>query len=125
MSPIEIHARLGNTALFYVIILGLWGLWRFFRRQGLDSSYWGALLIAEILIVALGGLGAYIWFSGLRPERSVHILYGIISALVIPGVFGYTRGEQERRDVLIYGLSLLILGGLLLRAITTAGMSAG
>jgi len=125
MSLIEIHARLGNTALFYVIFMALWGLWRFFRRQGLNSSYLGALLIAEVLILALGGLGAYNWFSGFRPGQSVHILYGIISALVIPGIYGYTHGEQERRDMLIYGVSLLLVGALFLRAMATAGMIDG
>jgi len=47
MSLVEIHSRLGNTALFYSIALALWGLWRYYRRQGVESSYWGALVIAN------------------------------------------------------------------------------
>ena len=120
MSLVEVHARLGNTALYYMIIMALWGVWRFVRKQGLDSSYWGALVIGEILIVAQGLLGGYLWLSGLRPARGIHLLYGIISVLVIPGVYAYTQGEQKRRAMIIYGIALLVLVGLILRAIMTA-----
>jgi hypothetical protein len=120
MSLVEVHARLGNTALYYMIIMALWGFWRFFRKQDLDSNYWGALVIGEILIVAQGLLGGYLWLSGLRPGRWIHILYGVVSALVIPGVYAYTQGEQQRRAMVIYGVSLLILVALILRAIMTA-----
>ena len=120
MSLVEVHARLGNTALYYMIIMALWGLWRFFRKQGLDSSYWGALVIGEILIVAQGLLGGYLWLSGLRPARGIHLLYGIISVLVIPGVYAYTQGEQKRRAMMIYAVALLILAALVVRAIMTA-----
>jgi hypothetical protein len=124
MSLSEIHGRLGNTAVYYVIIMGVWGLWRYFRRQGMDSNYGGALVIGEILILLQGLLGAYLFISGLRPGRGIHLLYGIVSALVIPGVFSYTQGDDRRRVMLIYGISLLILAALILRAITTAAVAS-
>lgn len=120
MSIVEIHARLGNTALYYLIIMGGWALWRYYRKQGMDSNYWGALLIAEILIVVQGGLGAYLWLAGLRPGRSIHILYGILAALIIPALYTYTKGDDKRPVMLIYGVALLIGVGIVLRAIMTA-----
>jgi hypothetical protein len=51
----------------------------------------------------------------------VHILYGVVAALVIPGLYAYTRGESDRRVMLIYGVTLLIAVGVILRAISTAG----
>lgn len=121
MPLVDIHARLGNTALLYIVAMALWGLWRVLRKQGLDSSYWGALIIAEILIVLQGGLGGYLLLSGGSPGRSVHILYGIVAALVIPGIYAYTKGEQDRRVMFIYGIALVITVGIILRAIMTAG----
>lgn len=123
MSLIEVHGRLGNTALFYILIMAAWGLWRFFRKQGVDSSYWGALVIAEILLVIQAVLGGYLWLSGTGnlAGRSIHILYGVASILVIPGVYLYTRGDAERRAMLLYGVFFLFLAGIVLRAMTTAG----
>ena len=121
MTLVEVHGRLANTALFYFIFLALWGLVRFARRQGLGPAYWGALVIAELLILAQGGIGAFLWYAGLRPERGLHILYGLVSGLAIPAVYAYTRGREERPEMLIYGVATLVTVGLILRAITTAG----
>ncbi len=117
----EIHGRLGYTALYFMVILALWGMWRYFRKQGVDSNYWGALMIGEILIIAQGLLGAYLYIIGARPERGIHILYGVATALVIPVVYAYTKGDEQRRVMLIYGSALLVSALLILRAITTAG----
>lgn len=121
MSLTTVHNNLANTALIYFVILAVWGLVRFARRQGVSSSYWGALVIAEILILAQGTLGAYLWYSGLRPGRGIHILYGLVSALTIPAVYAYTKGGEERREMLIYAVVALVTAGLILRATVTAG----
>ena len=120
MSLSDIHGRLATTALIYFGIMALWGLWRAFRRQGLDSSYWGALVIAEILIIVQGALGAYLLIAGEQPGRGVHILYGVVAVLIIPGLYAYTRGENDRRVMMIYAVTLLIAVGIILRAMTTA-----
>lgn len=121
MTLIEFHGRLANTALFYIVIMAIWGLWKFFRRQSMDSSYWGALVIAEILLLVQASLGAYMLLSGVGnlAGQGMHILYGVVSVLVIPGVFFYTRGDQERRVLLLYGVFCLFLVGIILRAMDT------
>jgi len=48
-------------------------------------------------------------------------LYGVVSVLVLPGIFAFTRGQEERRSMLIYGTGFLFLVGIVLRAIGTAG----
>jgi hypothetical protein len=121
MPLTEIHSRLANTLLLYIIAMAVWGLWRFLRRKGVDGSYWGALAIAEIMIVVQGLMGAYLWFiNTLRPERGgIHILYGVVSALAIPAVYVFTKGGDQRRDMLVYAAVLLFTIGLVLRAIST------
>ena len=121
MSLVEVHARLANTALFFCVIMGVWGGWRFLRKRGMEGSYWGAVVIAEILILAQGFLGGYLWLTGLRPARGIHLLYGIVSGLAIPMIFFYTRGREERPEMLMYAGGFLILVGLVLRAMTTGG----
>lgn len=122
MTLVELHGRLANTAFFYTIIMVVWGLWRLFRRQGVDGSYLGAVVIAEVLFIIQATLGAILWIGGAgRPGQGIHILYGVVSILVLPGVFLYTQGDQQRRAMLVYGLSFLFLIGIILRAISTAG----
>lgn len=119
MTLVDIHNRLANTALFFTIIMALWGIWRYFRRQGVDGSYWGALVIAEILYLVQAAVGAYLWLSGARPGQLIHLLYGVFSILIVPGVFVYTKGDEQRRAMLIYGVSFLLMIGIILRALMT------
>jgi len=120
MSLVDIHARLANTAIFFCIAMALWGGWRFLRKQGLGSNYWGALAIAEGLILVQGILGASLWFGGARPERGgMHVLYGVVSALAIPIIYTYTKGRERRTEMLMYMLVFFALVGLLLRGVVT------
>jgi hypothetical protein len=117
MSLIEVHGRLADTAIYFTIAMALWGLYRFFRRQGIDSSYWGGLVIGELLYLVQGALGAYLFISrtGFLTRPGVHILYGVISVLLAPAIFVFTRGDEDRRVMLVYGVALLFLVGILFR----------
>lgn len=119
MSVGDIHARLGNTALLYFLIVSLWGFYRFFRKQGVDSAYWGMLAIAELLVLAQAGMGTYLWIAGLRPARAIHILYGVLVPALIPGAYLYTKGRAGRPEILVYGTTTIITVGLIIRAIYT------
>lgn len=120
MTLVDIHARLANTALFYAIIMALWGILRFLRKEGVGGSYWGALVIAEILFLIQAALGVTLWLSGSDiGGQGIHILYGVISVLVLPGIFTFTRGDDVRRAMLVYGVGFLFLVGILIRAIAT------
>jgi hypothetical protein len=119
---IEIHGGLANTALYYTIAMAVWGLYRFFRRQGVDGSYWAALVIAEGLYLVQGALGAFLYLSGTGTlERSfMHILYGVVAVLVVPALFMYTRGDETRRVMLVYGVGFLFMIGIILRSMATS-----
>jgi hypothetical protein len=123
MTLIEVHGRLANTALIYTAIMALWGLWRFFRHQGVDGAYWGALVIAEVLYIVQSSLGAYLYFTGIGnlTGRGIHILYGVVAVLVAPALFVFTKGDENRRAILVYGVGFLFLIGIVLRAMATAG----
>jgi hypothetical protein len=121
MSLAEVHARLANTAMIYFVIMAVWGLIRFFRGQGISGGYFGAIVIAEIILIGQGLLGLILWFSvaTFRPEW-VHWLYGIVLVLGAPLVFAYTRGRQERPEMLLYAVVFVIMIALVLRAMATA-----
>ncbi len=123
MNLSEIHGRLANIALTYMLIVSLWSYYRFFRKKGIDSSFWGALAIAEFLLVAQLLLGIYLWMQGLRPPRTIHVLYGFLIPVMIPGAYFYTRGRVGRPEALVYGTTTIITVGLIFRAIFTGEIS--
>ena len=118
MSVFEIHGRLGNTALLYTIIMAGWALWRFYRCQGINSNFWGSLVILELILLVQGALGGYIYLGGIShlSRQFMHMLYGIVSLLVIPVVFSFTRGDDRRRVMLVYGIALLGQAVVILRS---------
>ena len=121
MSIVEIHGWLGKAALVYFLALAVWGLARFARRQGVSEGYWWGLVIAELLVLAQGGLGAYLWYSGQRPAQETHVLCGFASGLAIPIIYVSTKGRERQAEMLIYGVTALVIAGLVLQAIVTAG----
>ena len=66
MQLLEMHGRLAYSALFYCVILTIWGLIRVFRRMNLDSSYWSAVLVGETFILVQTALGVILAINGLK-----------------------------------------------------------
>ena len=120
MTLTDVHGRLSNAILLYTAIVGVWGIYNFIRRRDVSEGYWGALMVAELLIMAQGLLGGYLWFQGHRPDRGLHVLYGVVTALGIPAVYVYTRGREGRAENLAYGSAVLIVALLAYRAVVTA-----
>lgn len=116
----EIHQALSNTIWLFYLALGLWGLFRAIRRQPVDGSYLGAMVVIQIVVLLQGVLGGILYLDGLRPVRSgVHILYGVFSIVFLPGMFAYLRGDDSNRAQWVYALATLFMFGVALRAIST------
>lgn len=120
MALIQIHGSLGNAAMLYMLILGLWALGSALRNQGLSGSFWGALAIGAGLMLVQGLLGVVLWVMVGSPSRPIHILYGVLCAIGIPAAYAYLRTPGGRREALLYGLAALFIFGLAVRAISTA-----
>ena len=120
MSPVFIHDRLSVTILLYMIILLLWGLWRYMKKTQLDGSYLGALVIAETLILIQGVLGIGLLILGLQPDRvAMHILYGIVGTLGIPLIFAITKGQKSDKGNLFFVAVLFLNIVLIFRSLAT------
>lgn len=118
-----IHSRLAITALYYFLLITIWGYVNFFRKRPVDSTYWGMLAIGEFLLVAQGLLGVYMALgSGFaEPARGwLHYLYGAIIPVMIPGAYIYTQGRSTRSEAMVYGTTAIITCGLIWRAMYTA-----
>lgn len=125
MSWVFIHDRLAVTAAWFVFILGIWALYQRIRNRPLDGSWFGAAIIAELVIIAQGLIGVYLYLGmGLGaalPRPFMHILYGVVAVITLPAAWGYFNSLQ-RDDVMSLAMAAtsLFLWGILLRASSTA-----
>ncbi|MFZ2488018.1 MAG: hypothetical protein WAZ19_07825 [Anaerolineae bacterium] len=111
MSLTFIHARLSTTSLLFSAICVAWGLLNFIRRQPVTSSYWGGLVILQVLMVAEVIVGALVGMThlGNLARPIVHALYGATVLLSLPAAYLYTGGKGTQQDNLIYAVVCLWL----------------
>jgi CDP-diglyceride synthetase len=122
MSLVVIHGIISRAFLYFAIIIALWTLIQYVRKQEIGGNYWGAVVIGEVLVVLQAIVGVVLWFQGALPARPIHFLYGIVAVLTWPGVFAATKGETGRRETLYWLVASIFLAGIAFRAIST-GMS--
>jgi hypothetical protein len=120
MALTEIHTGLANTAVLFIAALGLWALLLRFTGRPLNSGWFGAALMGEILIVGQALLGGILYLQGLdsalvRPF--MHILYGIVAVICLPAAQSYFGNlEDENTKTLAMAATCFFLWGILLRA---------
>ena len=116
-----LHQRLAGTAAIYTFVIAIWAAYAFARGRGVDGNFLGAVLVGELLLVAEVLLGSVLMLGAhLAPGRWIHLLYGLLAAVMWPFIFTYTRGTSDRRESLLFAAGSLFLWGLVLRAATTA-----
>lgn len=116
----ELHTVLSKTSILFFALLGIWGVIRAFRGQGIGPSYLGALVIGEGVFVLQAVLGVILLFSSGRPDRIIHLLYGAVALVALPGLFAFTKGDDTNKAQWYYALLTLFLTGIAFRSIGTA-----
>ncbi len=121
MSINILHAGLGNATMLFSLIIGVYGMALYFRRQGVTSSYWGVLALGQVLYTAQFVAGLVLLIQGGEPVRGwVHYLYGVVGPISLPAMYAFTRGHDTQREALMYGALGLFLLGITYRAWQTA-----
>lgn len=121
MTLADIHTRLYLACILYSAVVGLWAFYSSIRGREIDSSFWGALVIDELLFIAAGILDLLLLTSsGIVPARPpVHLLYTATGVLTLPAAYAFTSGRNTSREAGIYGAVSLFLAGIAIRAIIT------
>ena len=121
MSIALLHATLSRTALFFTGAMGAWSLWLVARNRGLDGRFMGALVIGETLMVLQIVLGLALSLErGWDAVRYLHVLYGVLAALMWPFVYTFAPRDGSRREAVMFSATTFFLFLLLVRAVTTA-----
>ena len=114
-----IHHQLANTGVLYMLVCGVWGLYMTVRKQPMNANYRGMLAIGYGLGILIGLLGILMLVSGAQPRDPLHILYGIVLAVALPGAAAYFNERPNERKPLIYALASFFVLGIMIRGITT------
>ena len=112
----EAHRILASMINIYALIVGVWGLVNFVRKQPPDGNYNGALAVAVSLFTLEALAGVILLVMGRAPSRDIHWLYGVTMVLTIPAIFFFTRGRNSARESFLYGAGKLFIWGLAERA---------
>ncbi len=120
MGLTQVHVNLAIAVMLFNTLLGLWGFLKFFRGDGMDGNYFGAVALSPVLGLVQLAMGLVLVSMGLGVNvRFVHYLYGALVIISVPSVFAFTRGRDDRGAVLIYAAMLLLTAAFGLRAYTT------
>lgn len=118
----RLHDGLANTATIFILIIGVWALVLRIRSRPLDAAWYGAAVIGELVIVVQAVIGLLMYLQGLGamlPRPFIHILYGIVAVITLPGAYAYLGNiEDENLRTLLLALICIFLWGILQRAAT-------
>ncbi|MGH7608445.1 MAG: hypothetical protein ACREOD_00650 [Candidatus Dormibacteria bacterium] len=118
----ELHQKLA----FALIVLGLAGaLWCLLDLRRQNSATGGVrafLVLSWALILVQDLLGVVLLAQGHRPahDELLHIMYGVLSALVLPVAWGISARSSARHEAMVLGLGSLLFAGLTFRALVVA-----
>ncbi len=117
----QLHSRLQLTLTALMAVLVIWALVCALRGR-VGQSYIGSLWVAQLLIVAQCALGALLLARNLAlaGPLALHIIYGAVAVLLLPGVIAYNRGRTGRGEALMFATICLLVLVVVARAYETA-----
>jgi heme A synthase len=108
-----LHRGLTNMAVLYFLVLGVWGMFRAVRGRDVNGSYLGALVVAQVLLVANVIIGGVLWLDGRSATMvrfDVHALYGGFVLVFLPFVYAVLlRGDDSNRGQWVWGFVNLFM----------------
>ena len=116
---ILIHDRLSNAVILFMIVIGLWGFFGFFRGEELGGSLGGSFVIGQGLLMVQALIGLILVFEGGRPLASLHYVYGTVIVLLLPFAYTLVRDRYPRQGLLLCSTTALFIAALAFRAIVT------
>ncbi len=109
------HATWAWVAVITTGLVGLWGLGLAVTKRAADRAFRIGWAVAYTAVAVQVALGLAMWGQGKRPENEFHVFYGV--TIIVTFAFSYVyRAQMERRPALAYGVMLLFVMGLGMRA---------
>jgi hypothetical protein len=116
------HQKLAVALIVLGLAGAIWGLWGWRRNGMIAPGLRAFLLLCEALVLIQDLLGLLLLAQGHRPSNLVfHLMYGAISAMVIPVVWVLSARSSAKTEALYMSLGSLLFAGVTFRALAVAG----
>ena len=114
-TVLEFHQKWFYVAVVLCGLVGVWGLALALMKRDLNRAFTIARAAAIIAILVQVGAGVVLYSNDIRPGNSFHVFYGVVIAITLTLAYLY-RSTMARKPALTYGILLLFVMGLGLRA---------
>lgn len=109
------HENWFYVAVVATGVVGLWGVGLAIARRQPDRTFRIATGVAIGVMLVQVGAGLWLYGQGMRTGNDFHLFYGVVIVITLALAYVY-RAALARRPALYYGLLLLFVMGLGLRA---------
>jgi len=114
-TVLRFHEQWFFVAIGATGVVGLWGLVTAIAKRELPGAFIWARGIAIATILIQVAAGVYLYSNGMKPGNSFHVFYGVVIVVTLTLAYLY-RTTMARKPALTYGILLLFVMGLGLRA---------
>jgi len=114
-TVLSLHQQWFWVAVVTTGVVGLWGLVVALARRPPGRAFAAARAAAIGAMLIQIGAGLVLYAGGLRPGNAFHTFYGVVIAVTLALAYVY-RSTMDRNPALWYGLLLMFVMGLGLRA---------
>ena len=114
-SVLDFHGWWFYVAVVSTGIIGAWGLLLAVLRLEPGRAFGVARALAITAMLIQVSAGVYLYSNGIRPGNAFHLFYGVVIVITFTLAYVY-RSTMAKRPALTYGVLLLFVMGLGLRA---------
>ena len=114
----DVHMTVGLLLIVANLGAGLWALLAYRRDVPPRPLFTHVLALAQTLVIAQATLGLVLLSEGDEPGQRLHFAYGLLPLLAIAYPYAL-RGEDGRRNLLLFAVGSLLVAALAVRAYMT------
>lgn len=114
-TVLTFHENWFYVAIVTTGVVGLWGLTMAILKRTPPRAFEWARAVAIGAILLQVAAGVYLYSNELRPGNAFHVFYGVVIVITLTLAYVY-RSTMARKPALTYGILLLFVMGLGLRA---------
>jgi len=114
-TVLQFHQEWFYVAIGTTGVVGIWGLVLAVMKKQPPRQFLWARGVAMAAILIQVAAGVYMYSNGLRPGNAFHVFYGVVIVVTLTLAYLY-RTTMARKPALTYGILLLFVMGLGLRA---------